>query len=197
MFTNGFYILYILWVVHRNNKWIWPEIATTTARMGRLIWGFAGRTYQIVGNLTSRLNLFYSNSLRLFVIGFLSAQSTFLCHDTKQTCNKPYWIHCRILQTLNRMKCLRYYQIDLYLIYFLSGFKKLGDSSSNNFSEALKQEESTNECRTKHPRANYPISFFDTLDKTSHKDLPAQTKHPMPFQPPLTKHPMPFLPPRT
>ena len=31
-----------------------------TARMRRQIWGFAGRTYHIVGNLMSRLNYFAS-----------------------------------------------------------------------------------------------------------------------------------------
>ena len=30
-----------------------------TARMRRLVWGFAGRKYYIVGNLMSRLNYVY------------------------------------------------------------------------------------------------------------------------------------------
>ena len=34
---------------------------------------------------------------------------------------------------------------------------------------------------TKHPRTKHPMPFFDTPDKTSHKDLPPRTKHPMLF----------------
>ena len=32
--------------------------------------------------------------------------------------------------------------------------------------------------RTKHPVTKLPLPFFDTPDKTSHKDLPPRTKHP-------------------
>ena len=51
--------------------------------------------------------------------------------------------------------------------------------------------------RTKQPGTKHPMTFLDTPDKTSHKDLPARTKHPMLILSPRTKHPMPFLPPRT
>ena len=51
--------------------------------------------------------------------------------------------------------------------------------------------------RTKHPGTKHPMPFFDTPDKTSHKDLPPRTKHPMLFLSPRTKHPMLFLSPRT
>ena len=44
--------------------------------------------------------------------------------------------------------------------------------------------------RTKHPRTKHPMPFFDTPDKTSHKDLPPRTKHPMLFLSPphITSH---------
>ena len=47
---------------------------------------------------------------------------------------------------------------------------------------------------TKHPGTKHPMQVFDTPDKTSHKDLPPNTKHLMLFLSPLTKHLMPFLP---
>ena len=56
---------------------------------------------------------------------------------------------------------------------------------------------SRSKCRTKHPRTKHPMPYFDTSDKTSHKDLPPRTKHPMLFLSPWTKHPMPFLSPWT
>ena len=37
-----------------------------TARMRRLIWAFAGRTYHIVGNLMSRLKYFYGEKQKLW-----------------------------------------------------------------------------------------------------------------------------------
>ena len=40
--------------------------------------------------------------------------------------------------------------------------------------------------RTKHPGTKHPMPFFDTPDKTSHKDLPPRTKHPMQFLSPRT-----------
>ena len=35
--------------------------------MRRLVWGFAGRTYHIVGNLMPRLNYFSSIKLRFYL----------------------------------------------------------------------------------------------------------------------------------
>ena len=39
-----------------------------TARMRRLLWGFAGRTYHIVGNLMSRLKIFVLTNYLFAVI---------------------------------------------------------------------------------------------------------------------------------